>query len=183
MSISKKVDVILMKRRDFIQKTLLTSGTIAITASTASAVYKEIINKQQFNFMVESHPNLTLINNFFKAYGENDLNAIKNILAEDVKWHIPGKHPLSGTKTGVDQVLAFFKKLNKAALKAEPIVMGVNDKYVIDCHRNWSDAENGKNLDSMSCLLWRIENNKIVEVFNFPQDQHIVDTFFSTLYK
>jgi len=172
-----------MRRRDFIQKTLLTSGAIAITASTASAAVNEVITQQPFNFMTESHPNLTLINNFFKAYSENDLKGIETILAEDIKWHIPGKHPLSGTKTGVEQVLAFFKKLNKAALKAEPIVMGVNDKYVIDCHRNWSDVANGENLDSMSCLLWRIENNKIVEVFNFPQDQHIVDAFFSKIYR
>jgi ketosteroid isomerase-like protein len=133
--------------------------------------------------MTESHPNLTLINDFFKAYAANDLEAIRNILSEDIKWHIPGKHPLSGTKTGVIQVLEFFQKLNKAALKAEPIVMGVNDKYVIDCHRNWSTLENKENLNSMSCLLWRIENNKIVEVFNFPEDQHIVDSFFSGLYK
>jgi ketosteroid isomerase-like protein len=133
--------------------------------------------------MTESHPNLTLINDFFKAYAGNDLEAIRNILSEDIKWHIPGKHPLSGTKTGVKQVLEFFQKLNKAALKAEPIVMGVNDKYIIDCHKNWSTLENKENLNSMSCLLWKIENNKIVEVFNFPEDQHIVDSFFSGLYK
>lgn len=129
--------------------------------------------------MTASHPNLTLINDFFKAYAANDLDSIKNILSEDIKWHIPGSHPLSGTKTGVREVLEFFQKLSTVALKAEPIIMGVNDMYVIDCHRNWSSVENGENLDSMSCLLWRIENNRIVEVFNFPQDQHVVDLFFS----
>jgi ketosteroid isomerase-like protein len=103
-------------------------------------------------------------------------------LAEDIKWHIPGEHPLSGTKNGVEEVLGFFKKLNKAAFKAEPIVMGVNDDYVIDCHRNWSNLENGENLDSMSCLLWKIENNIIVEVFNFTENQQIVNMFFSKLY-
>jgi len=132
--------------------------------------------------MAETHPNLTLIRNFFTAYANSDLDAIGSILAEDIKWHIPGKHPLSGTKTGVNQVLAYFQKLNKASFKAEGIVMGVSDRYVIDCHRNWSNIENEENLNAMSCLLWKIENNKIVEVFNFPQDQHIVDSFFSKLY-
>lgn len=132
--------------------------------------------------MVEMHPNLTLINSFFNAYGDNDIDEISKILAEDIKWHIPGAHPLSGTKTGVNEVLAFFKSLNKGLFKAEPIVMGVNDSYVIDCHRNWSNLENEDNLDNMSCLLWKIENNKIVEVFNFPQNQHIVDAFFTKLY-
>jgi len=66
-------------------------------------------------------------------------------------------------------------------MKAEPIVMGVNDTYVIDCHRNWSTLEKD-NLNSMSCLLWKIENNKIVEVFNFPEDQQVVDLFFTKLF-
>ena len=132
--------------------------------------------------MTTTHPNLTLINNFFKAYGENDLDAISTILDQNIKWHIPGKHPLSGTKTGVKQVLEFFQQLGKVAMKAEPIVMGVNDTYVIDCHRNWSTLEKD-NLNSMSCLLWKIENNKIVEVFNFPEDQHVVDLFFTKLFR
>ena len=171
-----------MKRRDFVQRTILASGAMVITAS-ASGTFAEITSKQNFNFMTESHPNLTLINNFFKAYAANDLAAIKNILSEDIKWHIPGSHPLSGTKSGVTQVLEFFQKLSKVALKAEPIIMGVNDTYVIDCHRNWSAVENGQTFNSMSCLLWKIENNKIVEVFNFPQDQHVVDLFFSGVFK
>ena len=132
--------------------------------------------------MIQTHPNLSLINDFFTAYGSNDLNGIKKVLAEDIKWHIPGEHPLSGTKIGIDEVLDFFKNLSKGAFKAEPIVMGVNDNYVIDCHRNWSNLENPDNLNAMSCLLWRIENKKIKEVHNFPENQKDVDTFFKKLY-
>ena len=133
--------------------------------------------------MATSHPNLALINAFFKAYADNDLEGINQVLDKNIKWHIPGTHPLSGTKTGVDEVLAYFRQLNKGAFKAEPIVMGVNDHFVIDCHRNWSNLDSGENLKSMSCLLWRIEGNKVVEVFNFPEDQQKVDAFFSKLYK
>lgn len=60
--------------------------------------------------------------------------------------------------------------------------MGVNDGYVIDCHKNWSNLNGEENLSNMSCLLWKIEQNKIVEVHNFPQDQHLVDAFFSRIY-
>ena len=67
--------------------------------------------------------------------------------------------------------------------QAESIVMGVNDNYVIDCHRNWSNLEGEENLNNMSCLLWKIENNQIVEVYNFPEDQHVVNQFFNKIYK
>ncbi|MBX2840432.1 MAG: nuclear transport factor 2 family protein [Flammeovirgaceae bacterium] len=172
-----------MRRRNFIQKTIATTAAISFTSSLLPKLLSQNLIHLKFNFMNESHPNLKLINSFFQAYGSNDNEAIKAILAEDIKWHIPGKHPLSGRKNGVDQVLEYFRKLNKAALKAEPIVMGVNDNYVIDCHRNWSNMEEGNNLDSMSCLLWKIENNKIVEVHNFPADQNVVDLFFQEHYK
>ncbi len=132
--------------------------------------------------MEKLHPNLILINTFFEAYSTNNIEGISTVLAEEIKWHIPGKHPLSGTKTGVDEVLRYFQQLNKGSFKAEPIVMGVNDSFVIDCHRNWSNIDNEENLDNMSCLLWKNENNKIIEVHNFPENQHVVDLFFSKLY-
>lgn len=132
--------------------------------------------------MNESHPNLNLIHDFFRAYGDNDINGIKSVLDESIKWHVPGNHPLSGTKNGITEVLAFFDQLGKGSFKAEPIVMGVTDTHVIDCHRNWSNLENEENLDNMSCLLWRIENNRIKEVHNFPENQHKVDSFFSRIY-
>lgn len=141
-----------------------------------------MIPEQKFDFMTSSHPNLTLIHNFFQAYGANDLDAIRNILSEKIQWHIPGQHPLSGTKKGIQEVLAYFQALNKASFTAEPIVMGVNDSFVIDCHKNESRIDKEQNFSSMSCLLWRIENNKIVEVYNFPQDQPKVDAFFTEHY-
>jgi ketosteroid isomerase-like protein len=172
-----------MKRRNFIQHSLIKSGVFGLASNTIPNIFDEIILEQKINFMSELHPNLVLINAFFKAYSENNHDSLKNILSEDIKWHIPGNHPLSGTKIGIISVVDYFQKLQKGKFKAEPIVMGFNDNFVIDCHRNWSNVEEGDNLDSMSCLLWKIENHKIVEVFNFPQNQQLVDLFFSKLYK
>ncbi|GAB4035567.1 nuclear transport factor 2 family protein [Spirosoma jeollabukense] len=129
-----------------------------------------------------SHPNTELVHRFFQAYATNDLSAIETILAPTIQWHIPGQHPLSGVKKGIDEVLTYFKQLGKAAFGASPIVMGVNEHYVIDCHQNWSALDGVDNLNAMSCLLWKIEEGKITEVYNFPQDQHQVDAFFSKLY-
>lgn len=129
------------------------------------------------------HPNLNVINMFFEAYNNNDLTGIRNVVDENVRWTIPGHHPLSGTKTGIDEVMAFFTQLAKSTFKANPIVLGVNDNYVIDCHRGWSNREDGNSIDILWCLLWKIENGKIVEVVNFPADQHEADGFFNKAYK
>lgn len=132
--------------------------------------------------MEAMHPNLILIHRFFEAYANSDMDKLRSILDENIKWHIPGKHPLSGTKKGIDEVLAYFRQLEKCAFRAEPIVMGLNDTYVIDCHTNWSNLHGEDNLHNMSCLLWKFDGDRIVEVHNFPQDQHMVDAFFSRNY-
>ena len=129
-----------------------------------------------------SHPNIDLIHGFFRAYSANNQQAIENILSPTIRWHIPGNHPLSGVKTGIAEVMNYFTQLGKAAFQASPIVMGVNEHYVIDCHHNWSTLTGELNFRAMSCLLWKIEDGKIVEVYNFPQDQHQTDAFFQTIY-
>ncbi len=44
-------------------------------------------------------------------------------LADDIEWHIPGQHPLAGTKSGKDEVLAFFEQLGKGAFQAELLAL------------------------------------------------------------
>lgn len=132
--------------------------------------------------MSTQHPNIQLIHSFFEAYAVNDLPAIKNILSDDIEWMIPGRHPLSGVKTGAEEVLYYFKQLNVSYFKASPIVMGFNDEYVIDCHLNWSNRADGKNVKGMSCLLWKFKDGKISKVYNFPEDQHMIDAFFNKTY-
>ena len=117
--------------------------------------------------MTEKHPNVQLIESFFTAYANSDFAAMQQVMAIEVKWHIPGNHPFSGTKNGVKELMEYLEKLNEFGFKAEQIVVGVNDGYVIDCHRNWSTSSGTAVLNAMSCLLWKIEENRIVEVFNF----------------
>jgi len=128
------------------------------------------------------HPNIQLIHSFFEAYAANNLPAIKNILADDIEWIIPGRHPLSGVKTGAEEVLNYFKQLNVSSFKASPIVMGFNEEFVIDCHINWSNRTDGENVRGMSCLLWKFKDGKISKVYNFPEDQHMIDAFFNKTY-
>jgi uncharacterized protein len=129
--------------------------------------------------MSAEHPNVQIIHSFFKAYASNDMEAIRNILSPDIEWVIPGIHPLSGVKKGANEVLDYFKQLSQFHFQAKPIVMGFNDDYVIDCHLNWSNRTDGENIERMSCLLWSFKDGRIAKVYNFPEDQHLVDAFFN----
>ncbi len=132
-----------------------------------------------------THPNLDIIDKFFEAYGKHDLNGIRRVLAENAKWTFPGHHPLSGTSVGIDKVVAFFDTMGgimgKSNVKAEKLVVGVNDDYVMECQHIWTYREDGNNLDHYWCVLWKFENGKITEGRHLAADQHAVDRFFTKL--
>ena len=127
--------------------------------------------------------NIKVVQDFFAAYGANDLDGIAAVMHEDVSWHIPGRHPLSGTKNGRDEVLAFFAELAVAGFKAEPIYFGADETYVVDIHRGWSNVEGKPNVDTIWALLYRIENGKIVEATNLSADQDAANSFFWSQYQ
>lgn len=130
----------------------------------------------------ETNPNILLMQKFYAAYATHDAEKIGSFFADDIVWHIPGRHPLSGKKHGKQEVMAFFGQLARAKFKAEPLFFGANDKYVVDVHRGWSNAEDHPNVDTIWALLFRIENGKIVEATNLSADQHAADNFFWSFY-
>ena len=123
---------------------------------------------------------LEAINRFFDAYSRKDVGAVREVMAEDIVWRIPGHHPLSGPKRGVSEVLAFFDQLARAGFQAQPLVIAENGDYVIDYHRGWSEA--GSGIDQTWCLVFRFEQGLIREVTNFASDQHAADQFFWSMY-
>lgn len=127
------------------------------------------------------HPNLQTIEDFFAAYAAKDIARAREVLAPDISWFIPGHHPLSGTKKGVDEVLAFFDQLAKAEVKAQPLAIAVDGDYVLDHHRGWSEV--GRGLDVLWALAFKFEGGRIASVVNLCADQHKADEFFWSVYQ
>jgi ketosteroid isomerase-like protein len=122
-------------------------------------------------------PKIETIERFFAAYAAHDTATLASVLAEDIEWTIPGRHPLSGTKRGVAEVVAFFDQLGKAGFKADPVFLGANDEYVVDIHRGWSTQLVGK-VDTTWALVWRFgPDGKIRNVVNLSADQAQMDAF------
>ncbi|MEU7768955.1 nuclear transport factor 2 family protein [Nocardia sp. NPDC049190] len=126
------------------------------------------------------HPHVRLIQDYYTAYAAGDPAKLREYFAEDIRWMIPGRHPLSGVKVGADEVLAFFAELGKAGFRAEPISLAADRGWVLDLHRGWSTKPEG--LDILWALAFRIHEGKIAEAVNFAADQHAADEFFSQVY-
>lgn len=127
------------------------------------------------------NPNIKVVQDFFAAYAENDLDGIRSVMDENVQWYIPGKHKLAGTKKGVEEIVAYFSVLQKAQFKAEPMIIAANDDYVVDVHRGWSNTGN-QDVDMNWVLLYQIEDGKIKQVQNFSADAYLADEFFERVF-
>ena len=130
-----------------------------------------------------THPNLDLIDRFFAAYGKRDLAALREVLAEHATWAFPGHHPLSGTKVGIEAIVAFFDAVGSIMGSSQPtvekLVLGVNEQYVVECQHirtNWAD---GPNLDQQLCVLWSFADGKIVSGRHMVADQDALDAFYT----
>ena len=130
-----------------------------------------------------AHPDLELIDRFFAAYGERDLAALRDVLAEHATWTFPGHHPLSGTKLGIDTIIAFFDAvgtiMGRSNPQVEKLVMGVNEQYVVECQHIRTSRTDGPNLDQQLCVLWSFADGKIVSGRHLAADQDALDAFFA----
>jgi len=128
------------------------------------------------------HPNLELIDRFFAAYGNHDLAALRDVLAEDATWTFPGHHPLSVTKVGIDAIVAFFDAvgaiMGRSNPRVEKLVMGVNEQYVVECQHIRTNRADGSNLDQQMCVLWSFANGKIASGQHLAADQDGLDAFY-----
>ena len=131
-----------------------------------------------------THPNLDLIDQFFAAYGKRDLSELHDVLAEDATWTFPGHHPLSGTKVGIDAIVAFFDAMGSIMGSSNPhvekLVMGVNEQYVVECQYVRTSRTDGPNLDQQLCVLWSFADGKIVSGRHLVADQDALDAFFTS---
>ncbi|MFI7700206.1 nuclear transport factor 2 family protein [Nonomuraea sp. NPDC049480] len=117
------------------------------------------------------------IERFFTAYAAHDLDGMRAVLSDEIEWVIPGHHPLSGVKRGVEEVAAFLAQLGKAGFQAEPIFLEADQEHVVDIHRGWTTQGSGK-VDTLWALVWHFNAaGKVDRVVNLSGDQHQMDAF------
>ncbi|MCA1831837.1 MAG: nuclear transport factor 2 family protein [Actinomycetota bacterium] len=81
------------------------------------------------------HPNEEAIRTMFAAYEAGDLDVLKQVLAENVVYHIPGRGPFAGEHRGRETMISLWDRqkefLGGKPYHAEPYDMAVTDKHVI----------------------------------------------------
>jgi ketosteroid isomerase-like protein len=131
------------------------------------------------------HPNFDLIDQFFAAYGRRDMAALRQVLTEDATWTFPGRNPFSGTRRGLDEIVAFFDALGsvmgRSNVQGETLLRSANEGYVAEVQHIRTARVSGLNLDHEWCVLWTFRDGKIAAGRHLAADQYAVDEFFGEM--
>jgi len=122
-----------------------------------------------------------LIRRGYDAFIAGDLDALKELFADDVVWQIGGTGPLSGDKKGRDAVFEYFGELgtrSNGSLKTTEVDVSVGDKRTVGVHRSQAERD-GKSLDQHYAIAFTVSGGKVVDAVEMAEDTAKASDFWS----
>jgi ketosteroid isomerase-like protein len=131
-------------------------------------------------FSDRDHPSGEMLKRAHDAFKAGDVEALFGMMTDDCVWHMPGNNMLSGDFVGRDAILQSFGTLQRSVDEywAWPLDYFGSDHHVVLVAQ--VKARRGdRTLDVKECLLWRLEGEKLAEVWHMALDETAWDAFFS----
>lgn len=125
--------------------------------------------------------NLEIFNTYNNALIAGDFPAVFETMADDIIWHQPGNHSTSGTIIGKEALgahLASFSEKTNGTFKVLTNWVSDNDNLVAANVTFLGTRPDGVELNMNGVDLFRIEDEKIKEVWLFSSKQDVEDTFW-----
>lgn len=128
-----------------------------------------------------ANPNEQLLRRGYEAFAQGDLEAVKEIFAEDIVFHVPGRGLISGEYRGREAVLGFFAKgqeLSGGTLRIELHDVAATNEHAIALQINRAER-NGKTLAARVVGVYHIRQGKAAEAWFLTDSQDENDQFWS----
>lgn len=129
-----------------------------------------------------AHPNEDLVRAGVAAFQRGDMDALrKQYWTDDIRWHVPGRSPLSGDYEGPDQVIQYFARVFEATggtLGIELHDVLANDEHAVALYTA-SGERSGKQLTDNEVQIYHVRDGKVSEAWTYTTDQYAADEFFS----
>ena len=130
---------------------------------------------------MSEHPNVKVFQRLYDAFTTGNMVKVGEEFSDDLVWHVPGSNSISGDYEGRELTLQLFGKMFEATSGTySPRVLDIlaNDKHVA-AYLHATGSRNGQTLDQDYIFMFRIENGKIAEVWEFWNDGPAWGKFWS----
>ena len=129
-----------------------------------------------------SHPNEQVIRRMFEAYRNDDYETLRQVLAEDVVYHIPGRNLFSRDYVGQEALFELWRnqkeRMGGKPYKIETIDILVSDNHVVALTRVAAES-GGKSVTWKGANVYAVRDGKISEAWFMLDDLYAYDSFWS----
>jgi ketosteroid isomerase-like protein len=127
------------------------------------------------------HPNVQRIRDAYAAFAAGDLPAVFKDLAPDAVFHFSGEGPNSGDHKGEEAISTAL--VNLFELTGGSLVLDIKGVYADDHHgavviRETATRTDGAKLDVNEVHVLAIQDGRITELWDLPDDPDAHDRFF-----
>jgi ketosteroid isomerase-like protein len=120
------------------------------------------------------HPNADVIRALYSTPGGPE--AVAHLFDEDVIWHLPGAHPMSGDHVGRVAVLDAMRYFQ--GIQLELIDVLASDVHTVAVLRA-TGTRKGRAYRSLEFDVFRMKDAKIAEFWSFSKDQRATDAYWA----
>jgi ketosteroid isomerase-like protein len=130
------------------------------------------------------HPSERLVRDFFEAHSRHYQGSdedLAGVLADDIRWHVPGRSAIAGDYEGIPAVLAYFDRRRDHARSTFRITVRdvLAGEEVVAVLADGEAKLRGATRTWRTVGLYRIAAGKIAEVWLLPFDQYQFDEIWS----
>ena len=130
--------------------------------------------------------NVSIVQSYFNAVAAGDLALVASLLADNVVWHQPGSGVQSGTYQGQGELfthLGNFMKWSNGTFAIDHIEYITDNGNLVVASIHFKAEKDGEELAMKGVDLFRIENDKIKEVWLFSEEIDQEDLFWNNATK
>ena len=130
----------------------------------------------------DSGGNAAIVARAYEAFNDGDIATLTILFDEHSSWHTPGRGPVAGSRKGRDAVFTQFGRYDGetgGTFRANLLnVLESEDGRVVAVHHNCAER-NGKQLDVLCCIVFELENGRIIIGREHFYDLYAWDAFWS----
>jgi uncharacterized protein len=112
-----------------------------------------------------------------RFYAGGDAEPLRELLTEDVVWHVPGRSPIAGDHEGIEAVLRYFERrreLAEATFRVHVREVLTAGDLVIQLAGGTAERR-GAEVEWETVGIFRIRDGRIAEGRLVPFDQYLFD--------
>jgi uncharacterized protein len=118
-----------------------------------------------------------------EMYAGGSVEAVAELLAEDIVWHVPGASPIAGDHRGTDEVIAYLEKrrqLASATMRMHPREAMARPGSVVQFVEGTAEL-GGRQVSWQTVGAYRVdeEASRVLEVWLVPLDLSLFDELWS----